>query len=100
MKLEFIKKHRIVIIGGIWGLFSGILYAWGVFAEGFAGHEFVFPESLKLIFLPAYFTHLISTALKGTLSLLPFIVWFAGIPALFGIAIGVGIEYSINKFKK
>ncbi|MCK5466072.1 hypothetical protein KAI56_01055 [Candidatus Parcubacteria bacterium] len=100
MILKFIKRHRIVIIGGMWGLFSGVLYAWVIFAEGFAGNEFIFPESLKLIFLPAYLTDLISTALKNTLSLLVFTLWFAGIPVLLGIAIGASIEYLTNKLKK
>jgi hypothetical protein len=79
------------VVGGVWGLITGILYAWGVFATGFAGHEFVFPEGLKIICLPAYLTHLISTALAGILSLLLFIIWFVGMPTFFGIMIGSGI---------
>ena len=97
---ESIKKHKLLIAGGIWGLLSGVLYAWGVFAEGFAGNVFIFPESLKLIFLPAYLTHIISTALDSILSLLLFSAWFAGMPVLFGIAIGAGIGYLINIFRK
>jgi hypothetical protein len=79
------------VVGGVWGLITGILYAWGVFATGFAGHEFVFPESLKIVCLPASLTHLISTALAGILSLLLFIIWFVGMPTFFGIMIGSGI---------
>ncbi|MEA1936536.1 MAG: hypothetical protein U9N04_00265 [Patescibacteria group bacterium] len=99
MRLKFIGKHKIIIVGGIWGLFSGVLYAWGIFAEGFAGHQFIFPENLRLIFLPAHLTHLITTSLRNS-SLILFFIWFAGIPVLFGVTIGAGVEYLINKFKK
>jgi len=88
------------IVGGVWGLITGILYAWGVFATGFAGHEFVFPESLKIICLPAYLTHLISTALASILSLLLFSIWFVGIPTFFGIMIGIGVGFLITMIVK
>ena len=91
---------RGAIVGGVWGLVTGILYAWGIFAEGFAGHEFVFPESLKVICLPAYLAHLISTALAGILSLLLFIIWFVGMPTFFGIMIGIGIGLLITVIGK
>lgn len=88
------------IVGIIWGLITGILYAWCVFAEAFAGHQFIFPESLKIICLPAYFTHLISTALASTLSLLLFIVWFAGMSIFFGLIIGICIGFLITMLRK
>ena len=88
------------IIGGIWGLLTGMLYAWGVFGAGFTGDELVFPDSLKIICLPAYLTHLISTALKGILSLLLFVIWFVGMPTFFGIIIGIVVGILITVIVK
>ncbi len=88
------------IVGGVWGLLTGILYAWGVFAAGFSGHEFGFPEGLEIVCLPVYLTHLISTALKGILSFLLFIAWFVGMPTFFGIMIGIGIGILITMIVK
>lgn len=99
---EFMDKLKkiYVIVGLIWGLITGMLYAWSVFAEGFTGHQFVFPASLKVICLPAYFTHLISTALSSNLSLLLFILWFAGMSIFFGIMIAICIGSLITVIRK
>jgi len=99
---EFMDKwtKKGVIVGVIWGFITGILYAWGVFAEGFTGHQFVFPESLKIICLPAYITHLISTALSSNLSLILFILWFAGMSIFFGIMIGICVGFLITVVEK
>ena len=59
------KNRRIklgAILGGIWGLISGILYAWGAFASGFSGHGNIgalfnnMPSTGKLMYLPAFLT--------------------------------------------
>ena len=88
------------IIGGIWGLIAGALYAWRLFTAGFSGHEFVFSESLIVLFLPAFLTHLLSSALKNVLSLLLFSVWFIGLPIIFGILIGVLLATMAKKVIK
>ena len=93
---------RGAIVGGIWGLVTGILYAWGVFAAGFSGHGDVgilfknVPVIWKIIYLPTYLTDMISNLLGNLLIIMAsllgfsfFIIWCIGIPILFGVAIGI-----------
>lgn len=101
---------RGAIIGGIWGLLTGMLYAWGVFAAGFSGHGDIgtlfknIPTIWKIIYLPAYLADIISNLLGNLLipiaSILGFsffIIWCIGIPVLFGVAIGILVTAIVKK---
>jgi len=105
------KRTKIsAIIGGLWGLIAGMLYAWGVFALGFSGHGEIgtlsknMPTIWKIIFLPAYLTDIISGFLGNSLIIIAsllgfsfFIIWCIGIPILFGIIIGILASAIIEK---
>ncbi|KAF5423981.1 MAG: S-layer domain-containing protein, partial [Candidatus Methanocomedens sp.] len=105
------KRTKIgAIIGGLWGLITGMLYAWGVFALGFSGHGEIGTLSKnistiwKIIFLPAYLTDIISGFLGNSLIIIAsllgfsfFIIWCIGIPILFGIIMGILASAIIEK---
>jgi len=105
------KRTKIgAIIGGSWGLITGMLYAWGVFALGFSGHGEIGTLSnnisaiWKIFFLPAYLTDIISGFLGNSLIIIAsllgfsfFIIWCIGIPILFGIIMGILTSAIIEK---
>ena len=104
------RTKRSAIIGGLWGLITGMLYAWGVFALGFSGHGEIGTLSKnistiwKIIFLPAYLTDIISGFLGNSLIIIAsllgfsfFIIWCIGIPILFGIIIGILADVILKK---
>lgn len=101
---------RSTIIGGTWGLLSGMIYAWMAFAAGFSGHGDVgallknIPIKWKIIFLPAYVTDIFSYLLGNSLIIIAsflgvyfFIMWCIGISIMFGVAIGISVAAVIKK---
>ena len=98
---------RSMIIGGVWGLATGALYALGVYGAAFAGYSMgmLFKNTsimCKIILLPAYLTDLFSGLLSDwlipTISIL--VIWCIGLPILFGFIFGAGIGYLVDKFRK
>ena len=110
-KMDKLVK-RGAIIGGIWGLISGIFYLLGILASGFSGGRDVGSlfENVsfiwKMIYLPAYLTdtifNLLGDSLKDILftPLFPLIMisWII-IPIMFGILIGILISAMVKVIK-
>lgn len=101
---------RSTIIGGTWGLLSGMMYAWMAFAAGFSAYGDVgalFKNILikwKIIFLPAYVTDMFSYLLGNSLIIIAsflgfyfFILWCIGISIMFGVAISISVAAVIKK---
>jgi hypothetical protein len=101
---------RSAIIGGTWGMLSGMIYAWIAFAAGFSGYGDVgalfknTPIIWKIIFLPAYVTDIFSYLLGNSLIIIAsilgfyfFILWCIGISILFGVAIGISAFAVLKK---
>lgn len=114
---KLIKKGA--IFGGMWGLITGVQYAWGVFASSFAESDWsdLFSQTnilYKIAFLPSSLTHQILILWENQINsflaslLVPYgpIVWittfsiiFVGIPILIGFIIGVSVAVIILKVK-
>lgn len=101
---------RSIIIGGTWGLLSGMIYAWMAFAAGFSGYGDAgtlfknIPINWKIILLPAFVTDIFSYLLGNSLIIIAcflgiyfFIIWCIGISIMFGVAIGISVDAVIKK---
>jgi hypothetical protein len=101
---------RGAIIGGIWGLITGILYTFGILAAGFTGHGDIgtlfknVPVIWRIIYLPAYLTDIIFNLLGDLLKnimftpIFPiFMISWVVMPILFGVGIGVLVTAIVKK---
>jgi len=109
---------RGAIVGGIWGLVTGTLYAWGIYAAAFRGYSAIghlFSNKglvIKFVYLPAYLTDQVlgifenqlnsffSSLLGGygpILWVLIFILFFVGMPLFIGSVIGFLVAAIVKK---